>query len=57
MKNNLIRAFVVVLALAGFSATTVSAHSASKAKQLSSTTQDMPIPTCAPSDPSVCGLH
>jgi hypothetical protein len=57
VKNNLVRAFVVVLALAGFSATTVSAHSAAKAKQLSSTTQDQPIPTCAPSDPTYCGLH
>jgi hypothetical protein len=57
MKNNFVRAFVVVLALAGFSATTVSAHSAAKAKQLSSTTQDTPIPTCAPSDPTACGLH
>ncbi len=56
MKNNLVRAFVVALALAGFGATTVSAHSASKAKQLSSTTQDMPTPTCWPGE-GVCGLH
>ncbi len=56
MKNNIVRAFIVVLALAGFSATTVSAHTASKAKQLSTTTQDS-APMCVPSDPSHCGIH
>jgi len=55
MKNNLIRAFVVTLALAGFGATTVSAHTAAKAK-LSATTNES-TPLCAPSDPSLCGLH
>jgi len=57
MKNNLVRVFVVTLALAGFGATTVSAHTAAKAKQLSTTTHDVAIPMCAPSDPSACGLH
>jgi len=57
MKNNIVRAFVVTLALAGFGATTVSAHTAAKAKQLSTTTQDQPFPSCAPSDPTACGLH
>ena len=57
MKNNIVRAFVVVLALAGFGATTVSAHSASKAKQLTSAPRDMSSPICAPSDPYLCGLH
>ncbi len=57
MKNNIVRAFVVVLALVGFSATTVSAHSASKAKQLTSAPRDMSSPICVPSDPSLCGLH
>jgi hypothetical protein len=56
MKNNIVRAFVVVLALAGFSATTVSAHTA-KARHLATTTQDQPMPMCPPSDPKACGLH
>jgi hypothetical protein len=56
MKNNIVRAFVVTLALAGFGATTVSAHTAAKAK-ISATTQDLPSPVCAPSDPTYCGLH
>ena len=56
MKNNIIRVFVVTLAIAGFGATTVSAHTAAKAK-ISATTQDLPTPNCAPSDPSLCGLH
>ena len=57
MKSNIVRAFVVTLALTGFAATTVSAHSAGKAKLVASTTQDQPIPTCVPSDPTLCGLH
>jgi len=56
MKNNIVRLFVLTLAVAGFGATTVSAHTASKAK-ISATTQDMPSPICAPSDPSLCGIH
>jgi len=56
MKNNIVRLFVLTLAVAGFGATTVSAHSASKA-QISATTQDLPMPMCAPSDPSLCGIH
>jgi hypothetical protein len=56
MKNNLVRAFVITLALAGFSATTVSAHTAAKAK-LSATTKEAPMPVCAPSDPTLCGLQ
>jgi len=57
MKNNIVRAFVMTLAIAGFGATTVSAHSASKAK-LSATNKIVdPAPLCAPSDPSYCGLH
>jgi hypothetical protein len=55
MKSNLVRAFVITLALAGFGATTVSAHTASKAKS-STTAKEMPTPGCVPSDPSLCGL-
>jgi hypothetical protein len=57
MKNNLVRAFVITLTLAGFSATTVSAHVASNKAKIASTSKEMPMPVCAPSDPSACGLQ
>jgi hypothetical protein len=56
MKSNLVRAFVITLALTGFGATTVSAHTAAKAK-VSAATNDTPPPVCLPSDPTACGLH
>jgi len=58
MKSNLVRAFVITLAITGFGATTVSAHTAaaaSKAK-VSVTPKDMPPPLCLPSDPTACGM-
>ena len=54
MKTNLIRAFVVALAVVGFSASSVSAKttvSASKASHI------VPTPLCPPSDPTYCGLE
>jgi len=56
MKNNIVRAFVITLALTGFGATTVSAHTAAKAK-ISATNKDLPGPICVPSDPSICGIQ
>jgi hypothetical protein len=56
MKNNIVRLFVVTLALAGFGATTVSARTAfQNAKPTSSRIPSEPM--CVPSDPSHCGLH
>ncbi len=56
MKNNIVRLFVMTLAIAGFSATTVSAHQTSKTAKISATTHQS-TPLCVPSDPSLCGLH
>jgi hypothetical protein len=55
MKNNIVRLFVVTLALAGFGATAVSARTAANHK-LGSSAQKMSEPMCVPSDPSHCGL-
>lgn len=55
MKSNIIRLFVLTLAVAGFGATTVSAHA--KAHNLSTDNKDVSMPLCAPKDPTHCGLH
>jgi len=51
MKITLVRALVVTLALAGFSASTVSAKTTVKP-----TVNSLPAPVCAPSDPNGCGI-
>jgi ABC-type nitrate/sulfonate/bicarbonate transport system substrate-binding protein len=51
MKITLVRALVVALALAGFSATTVSAKTSVKAG-----VNVIPTPLCAPGDPNGCGI-
>lgn len=51
MKITLVRALVVALALAGFSATTVSAKTTVK-----SGTNVVPTPLCGPHDPNGCGI-
>ncbi|MEO6923073.1 MAG: hypothetical protein ABI142_04555 [Bryocella sp.] len=54
MKNNLVRLFVLTLAVAGFGATTITAHA--KAHNLTTSTPSSQ-PTCLPSDPTYCGLR
>jgi hypothetical protein len=58
MKNSVIRGFVVALAIVGFTASSVAAsHSTTKTSKIGSAPQSTgSIPTCAPSDPSHCGL-
>ncbi|SEG61715.1 hypothetical protein SAMN05421819_3831 [Bryocella elongata] len=51
MKITLVRALVVALALAGFSATTVSAKTTVKPA-----TSAVPVPLCPPGDPNGCGI-
>jgi len=51
MKITFVRALVVALALAGFSATTVSAKTTVKAA-----VNAVPTPLCPPSDPNGCGI-
>jgi hypothetical protein len=55
MKSNIVRLFVVTLALAGFGATAMSAHTA-KAKHLTTKSNSQPMPMCLPSNPTYCGM-
>jgi hypothetical protein len=56
MKNNIVRAFVLVLAVAGFSATKVSAmHTANVVA--ANTEPSSPTPMCPFGDPNGCGIH
>jgi hypothetical protein len=57
--KNIVRAFIVVLALTGAAASTqVSSASTSstQAKVTLAKTSALPIPTCAPDDPNACGI-
>jgi hypothetical protein len=53
--KNVVRAFIVVLALTGVAAST-QISSASTSKVLVDKTSALPIPTCAPDDPNACGI-
>jgi hypothetical protein len=53
--KNIIRAFVVVLALTGAAASTQIA-SASQTKVIAAKTSAMPTPMCMPDDPDACGI-
>jgi len=55
MEALLIRGFVLVLALSGFGASTVSGGTASANTGVSSTLQTTP-PNCPVNDPTNCGL-
>jgi hypothetical protein len=54
MKSNIIRLFVLTLAVAGFGATTVSAHAK---KHVSTDNKEVSMPLCPPNDPNACGLR
>ena len=58
--KNIVRAFVVVLALTGAAASTQISSSASNstasAKLISAQTSMLPVPTCPPNDPNACGI-
>ncbi|MES2392566.1 MAG: hypothetical protein V4555_13055 [Acidobacteriota bacterium] len=53
MKTNIIRACVVALAFAGFSASTVSANTTS----VKSVVNVVPTPLCAPGGNDYCGMQ
>jgi hypothetical protein len=53
MKNTMIRAFVVVLALTGAAAT---AHSKTTGHVATAGTSAYPVPMCHPNDPNGCGI-
>ena len=54
--KNLVRAFVVVLALTGVAASTQIASASAQTKVTVSKTSAIPVPMCAPDDPDACGI-
>ena len=54
--KNLIRAFVVVLALTGAAASTRIASASAQSKVTVSKTSAIPIPMCPWNDPNACGI-
>jgi hypothetical protein len=54
--KNLVRAFVVVLAITGFAASTQLSSTSAQTKTLITKTNQLPVPTCAPSDPAGCHI-
>jgi hypothetical protein len=58
MKTTAIRLFVLSLAVAGFGASTITAHARSVAKASVAPVSVVggSMPLCAPSDPSHCGM-
>jgi hypothetical protein len=56
MKNNMIRLFVLSLAVAGFGASSVAAHARTMTKASVAPVSVAGQMLCAPSDPSHCGL-
>jgi hypothetical protein len=54
--KNLVRAFVVVLALTGAAASTQIASASAKAKVIAPKISAIPIPMCPPDDPGACGI-
>jgi hypothetical protein len=59
MKNNLVRLFVLSLAVAGFGSASISAHArtVTKASVAPVSVAGGSQTLCAPSDPSHCGLQ
>jgi hypothetical protein len=54
--KNIVRAFVVVLALTGAAASTQVSLASTQNKVTASRVNCLPIPSCAPDDPNACGL-
>lgn len=59
MKSTFVRVFVMTLAFAGFSASSYISKAPAKTISTASSfvSSGMPVPMCAPSDPSHCGMH
>ena len=55
--TNIVRAFVVVLAITGAAATTFTSYASTPNKTTVARTSMLPIPCCAPDDPNACGMH
>jgi hypothetical protein len=54
--KQLVRAFVVVLALTGAAASTQIATASAQTKVSAAKTSAIPVPTCPPNDPNACGI-
>lgn len=54
--KNIVRAFVVVLALTGAAASSQISSASAKTTITASKTSAMPIPVCPPDDPNACGM-
>lgn len=54
--KNIVRAFVVVLALTGFAASSQISSAKASSKIIISKTSAVPVPSCPPSDPNGCGM-
>ncbi len=54
--KNIVRAFVVVLALTGAAASTQITSASTLATVSAAKTSAMPVPMCPPDDPDACGI-
>jgi hypothetical protein len=54
--KNIVRAFVVVLALTGAVASTQTSSASTQKKATVAKVNMLPIPSCAPDDPNACGI-
>jgi hypothetical protein len=54
--KHIVRTFVAVLVLTGAVATTQTSKAAASNKVTASRVSMLPIPSCAPNDPSACGM-
>jgi hypothetical protein len=55
--KNIVRALVVVLAVTGAAATTLTPTASAHHKVAATRTSMLPVPTCDPSDPNACGMQ
>ena len=55
--KNIVRAFVVVLAITGAAASTQIASASPQTKVTVAKSSAMPTPMCAPDDPNACGMR
>jgi hypothetical protein len=56
IMKNIVRAFIVVLAITGAVASTQTSSASTQSKIAVAKTSALPIPMCAPDDPNGCGI-
>lgn len=57
MKLTIVRLSVLALAMVGFTASTITAHSQKHGQQIAAFGQTVPTPYCSYWDPNCCGMH